>query len=208
MFYKPGEPHGLPHNPLISCVVPRPIGWISTLDTQGVSNLAPFSLFNLVRYDPPVVMFSANGRHGDGGIKDSVVNARTTGEFVYNMATWDARQACNESSASFDRGVSEFEALNVETLPSKLVRPRRVKNSPVQFECKTSLVIELPSSGPASAPNTIVFGDVVGIHIADWALKDGIIDIPAIRPLARMGYLDFTSVDSVFPMPPIGAAKV
>jgi flavin reductase (DIM6/NTAB) family NADH-FMN oxidoreductase RutF len=208
MFYKPGEPHGLRHNPLISCVVPRPIGWISTVDTQGVSNLAPYSLFNLVRYDPPVVMFSANGRHGDGGIKDSVVNARTTAEFVYNTATWDLRHACNESSAAFDRGVSEFEALNVETLPSNLVRPKRVKSSPVQFECETSLVIELPSKAPNAAPNTIVFGDVVDIHIADWALKDGMIDIPSVRPLACMGYLDFTSVDSIFSMPRVGVAKL
>lgn len=207
MFYQPGEPHGLPHNPLISCVVPRPIGWISTVDSQGCSNLAPYSLFNLVRYDPPVVMFSANGSHRDGGMKDSVANARATGEFVYNMATWALKDVCNDSSGPFGRGESEVEALDIEMLPSRIVRPQRVKASPVQFECRTSVVMELPRAG-AGAPNTIVFGDVVGIHIADWALKDGLIDIPSVRPLARMGYQDFASIDAVFGMPPVGAAKL
>jgi flavin reductase (DIM6/NTAB) family NADH-FMN oxidoreductase RutF len=208
MFYKATEPHGLPRNPLISCVVPRPIGWISTVDAEGRVNLAPYSLFNLVRYDPPAVMFAANGPHADGGLKDSVANARLSGEFVYNMATWELREACNESSASFGRGVSESQSLGIDMMASRLVRPPRVAASPVQFECRTSLVIELPrprSDGPC---NTLVFGDVVGIHIADWALKDGIIDIAAIRPLARMGYLDFATVDSIFPLPPVGAARL
>lgn len=205
MFYRPGEAHGLPHNPLISCVVPRPIGWISTLDTEGRSNLAPFSLFNLVRYEPAVVMFSANGHHIDGGRKDSVVNARDTGEFVYNMATWELRSACNESSANLDRGHSEAQHLELEMVPSTIVGPPRVMRSPVQFECRTSLVMELPTKR-GEAWNTLVFGDVVGVHIADWALTDGLIDIEKIKPLARMGYLDFAVIDDVFPMPRVGVA--
>lgn len=207
MFYKPGEDHGLPRNPLISCVVPRPIGWISTVDLAGQPNLAPFSLFNLVRYDPPAVMFSANGIHKDGGNKDSVRNARETGEFVYNMATWELRDECNRSSEQLDRGISEFDFVGLETLPSVVVKVPRVARSPIQFECRTSLIIELPSTR-GSVPNAIVFGDVVGIHIADWALKDGYIDVPAIRPLSRLGYLDFARTDAVFAMPQMGVAKL
>lgn len=203
MFYKPEDGHGLPRNPLVSCVVPRPIGWISTLDVDGKPNLAPYSMFNLVRYDPPAVMFSANGAHRDGGLKDTVVNARATGEFVYNMATWELRDQCNDSSTFFDRGVNEFDATGLATLPSRMVKPPRVERSPVQFECRVSLIINLPGA----ENNSIVFGDVVGIHIADWALKDGLVDIESIRPLARMGYLDFTSVENVFPMPQVGVAK-
>lgn len=206
MFYLPHESHGLPHNPLISCVVPRPIGWISTLNVTGQPNLAPFSLFNLVRYDPVVVMFSANGSHADGGRKDSVVNAQTTGEFVYNMATWELRDFCNDSSANLGRGESEADHLKLEMVPSKLVSAPRVARSPIQFECRTSFVIELPTK-LGEDTNTIVFGDVVGIHIADWALTDGIIDIQKIKPLARMGYLDFAVVDTTFSMPRVGVAK-
>ncbi len=203
MFYTPDQGHGLPHNPLIACVAPRPIGWISTLDTEGRANLAPFSLFNLVRYDPPTVMFSANGPHAQGGFKDTPINAMATGEFVYNMATYDLRDACNFSSTGFDRDVDEFEAAGLEKAKSTIVAPPRVAQSPVQFECRTSLQVSLPGGGP----NAVIFGDVVGIHIADWALKDGMLDTPLIKPLARMGYLDFATIRETFPMPPIGAAK-
>lgn len=200
MFYEPRNGHGLPHNPLISCVIPRPIGWISTLDRDGCVNLAPYSLFNLVRYEPPVVMFCANGPHRDGGEKDNAFNARETGEFVFNMATWELRDEVNQSSAMVGRGVDEMQMVGLETAPSRLVKPPRVARSPIQFECRTSLTVELPR-GPGDPRNTVVFGDVVGIHIADWALTDGIIDVQRIRPLARLGYLDFTSVTEVFAMP-------
>src|SRR3954464_12173699 len=89
MYYETDKnDHGLRYNPLKACVVPRPIGWITTIDAAGKVNLAPFSFFNLLSYDPPFVLFSAGVHEGDGGEKDSVRNAKTTGEFVYNMATW------------------------------------------------------------------------------------------------------------------------
>ncbi|MFC3229889.1 flavin reductase family protein [Marinibaculum pumilum] len=203
MFYIPGEPHGLPHDPLIACVVPRPIGWISTIDRNGNANLAPFSLFNLVRYDPPAVMFCANGPHLDGGPKDSARNAVETGEFVYNMATHAMRDPCNESSAFLDRGVDEFGHAGLTKLPSRLVRPPRVAGSPVQFECRTVLQVSLPG-GPS---NAVIFGSVVGVHIADDALTDGLLDYDRILPLARMGYLDFAVSRPAFPMPRIGSAR-
>ena len=109
MFYEPKDGHGLPRNPLNACVVPRPIAWISTLSEDGIANLAPFSHSNLVSIVPPMVMFSGSGRHKDGDIKDSVLNAELTGEFVYNMATWDTREAMNLSSGYVERTSDEFE---------------------------------------------------------------------------------------------------
>lgn len=196
MFYTPDSHHGLPHNPFISCVVPRPIGWISTVSRAGEVNLAPYSLFNIVRYEPPTVMFAANGPHKDGGVKDSASNAIETGEFVYNMATWDLRDQVNNSSGAYDREVNEFEQVGLDAVKSEIVKPPRVAQSPVQFECRTTKVVALSEDGG----NTIVFGNVVGIHIADWALKDGMLNIPDVKPLARMGYMDFTAVSEVFSM--------
>ena len=115
MFWNTDQPHGLPHNPFKSCVVPRPIGWISTLDAHGVANLAPYSFFNGVAGDPPMVMFASGGRRD--GQKDSISNAEATGEFVCSMVSWDLRQQMNTSSASVGAEVDEFQlaGLDVET---------------------------------------------------------------------------------------------
>ena len=203
MFYVPGDKHGLPHDPLIACIVPRPIGWISTINNEGRANLAPFSLFNLVRYSPPAVMFAANGPHADGGLKDTVRNAVATGEFVYNMATYAQREACNISSTSLEHGIDEFDYAGLYKAPSHFVRPPRVVGSPIQFECRTIGEMALPGD----IPNTIVFGEVIGVHIDDAALTDGLVDYDRIQPLARMGYLDFAIPQATFPMPRIGVAK-
>ena len=110
MFFASGTPHGLRHNPFNAIVVPRPIGWISTVDATGNANLAPYSFFNAVAYTPPQVIFSATGNHAtDGGFKDSVANVEATGEFVVNLATWDLREAMNRSAAPAPHGVDEFE---------------------------------------------------------------------------------------------------
>ena len=122
MFYKTDEPHGLPHDPLKSCVVPRPIGWISSLAADGTVNLAPFSFFNLLCSEPPMVMFAANGKHPHGH-KDSIVNVEATGEFVCSMATWDLRQHVKETSAPVLPDTNEFELAGLETEPSELVKP-------------------------------------------------------------------------------------
>ena len=126
MFYEPKDGHGLPHNPINACVVPRPIGWITTVSTEGHVNLAPFSFFNLLQYVPVRVMFSVNGPHKDGGIKDSPTNAEETGEFVYNMATYDMREQVNKSAAHVGRDVDEMELVGLEKLPSRMVKPPRV----------------------------------------------------------------------------------
>ncbi len=202
MFYEAdANDHGLPYNPIKACVVPRPIGWISTMSASGVVNLAPFSFFNLLSYDPAYVTFSAGGHTDDGGVKDSVVNAEATGEFVYNMATWAQRLQMNETALITERGADEMASAGLVGLASRMVRPPRVKGSPVHFECVHHQTVSLPGRSPENS-HLLVIGRVVGIHIDDDALTaDGLIDVLKIRPIARLGYMDYTSVESVFSMP-------
>jgi flavin reductase (DIM6/NTAB) family NADH-FMN oxidoreductase RutF len=200
MYYEPGvTPHGLSHDPFKSCVVPRPIGWISTVDRQGRHNLAPYSQFQNVTFNPPIVMFSAN-QNTTGQRKDSVRNAEETGEFVWNMATYDLREAVNKSAEELPHGVDEFEHAGLVKLPSRKVKPMRVSGSPIQFECvylNTLRFAGVPPMGTAD----VVFGRVVAIHIDDQVIDgNGIIDVLKIKPLARMGYYDYTCVDNRFEM--------
>jgi flavin reductase (DIM6/NTAB) family NADH-FMN oxidoreductase RutF len=200
MFYDPErDDHGLAYNPFKSCVVPRPIGWISTISKDGIHNLAPFSQFQNLTFDPPYVMFAANHNTLERR-KDSVVNAEETREFVYNMATYDLREAVNRSAAEVPPEVDEFDLAGVTKAPSMKVRPCRVVESPVQFECQYYQTIRLPSNKPMGTVH-IVIGRVVLIHIKDEVIThDGHLDILKIRPLARLGYYDYTTVDSLFEM--------
>jgi flavin reductase (DIM6/NTAB) family NADH-FMN oxidoreductase RutF len=204
MHYDPDlENHGLPHSPFKSCCVPRPIGWISTVSVDGIANLAPFSQFQNVTYDPPIVLISANQRT-IGRRKDTVVNIEATGEFVWNMATYDLREAVNRTSQEFPPEVDEFEAAGLEKLPSLVVQPPRVAASPVHFECRHLQTVRIPGNGHMGSAD-IVIGRVVKIHIADDALTtDGRLDIARIKPLARLGYFDYTYVDKTFTMLPPG----
>ncbi|HUJ90988.1 MAG TPA: flavin reductase family protein, partial [Syntrophorhabdales bacterium] len=189
----------LSHSPFKSCVVPRPIGWISTLSPEGIHNLAPYSQFQNLNFDPPYVMFSA-GQNTLGGRKDTVVNIEATGEFVYNMATYDLRDAVNRSAAEVPPDVDEFTLAGVTKAPSVRVRPCRVAESPVQFECRYFQTIRLPGNGLKGTID-VVIGRVVIVHIKDDVIRpDGRIDIIKIRPLARLGYYDYTSVESIFEM--------
>ena len=136
MFYEPGKSkHGLPHDPFKSCVIPRPIGWISTLSKDGIANLAPYSQFQQLTFDPPYVMFAAN-QNTLAKRKDSVENAEQTGEFVWNMATYDLRDAVNKSGEEVGPEIDEFELAGVKKEPSSLIKSPRVKESPINFECK------------------------------------------------------------------------
>ncbi len=202
MFYEADKnDHGLPYNPIKACVVPRPIGWISTISAAGEVNLAPFSFFNVLGYSPAYVAFSAGGHTDDGGIKDSVVNAEATGEFVYNMATWAQRLQMTETALITDRGTDEMAAAGLDGLASRLVRPPRVKGSPVHFECVHHQTVVLPERSPGKNHHMVI-GRVVGVHIDDEVLTaDGLVDVLKIRPIARLGYKDYTSVESVFSMP-------
>ena len=200
MFYEPVKNnHGLAHDPFKSCVVPRPIGWISTLGADGVHNLAPFSQFQNLTFDPPYVMFAAN-QTTDGRRKDSVVNAEQSGEFVYNMATYDLREAMNLSAQQVPPEVDEFELAGVTKAPSKLVKPPRVAESPINFECRYHQTIRLPGNSMLGTVD-IVIGQVIGIHIKDEFIQpDGKLNILKIRPIARLGYYDYTSIESIFEM--------
>ncbi|MCY4099006.1 MAG: flavin reductase family protein [Rhodospirillales bacterium] len=197
MFYRTDvNDHGLPHDPFKACVVPRPIGWISTMSPAGVHNLAPYSFFNGVATAPPMVMFASNGRQPHGA-KDSLANVEETGEFVANLATWDLREAMNRSSAPLGPDVDEFAFAGLEALPAKLVRPARVAGAPVHLECVHHRTVDLPSNEPEGR-NAIVIGQVVGVHIEDGLISDGILDLSRVQPLARLGYFDYTVVNEMF----------
>ena len=199
MFYRTDQPHGLPHSPFNAIVVPRPIGWISSLDAEGRVNLAPFSFFNAVAYTPPQVMFSSSGRHEQGGPKDSVANIEETGEFVVNLATWDLRKQMNATSIAAPHGIDEFELAGLSKAKSELVAPPRVAESPVHLECRYVQSVRLLSRDPTNTP-VVVFGEVLGIHIDDAMLTDGLVDMAKLQPIGRLGYMDYVKVTEVFTM--------
>lgn len=191
---------GLCHNPITSLVVPRPIGWISTISRAGVANLAPFSFFNIVAQKPMMLMFCANASHIEGGDKDSLRNARETGEFVFNLATWDLRNEMNKSSAPAPRGIDEFDAVGLTRSPCHLVKAPRVAESPVSLECKVVKIVDLPEDSEGEARNTATFGRVVGIHVDRRLIVDGVLEITKAKPLTRLGYLDYATIGETFSM--------
>ena len=198
MFWKTSEPHGLPRNPFKSCVIPRPIGWISTISKNSILNLAPYSFFNGISDDPPMVMFSSGGPGFDSedNEKDTITNAEETGEFVCAMVSQELTAAMNQSSASVSAGVDEFNLAGLETAPSELVKPPRIKTAPIHLECTYYDTIELPR-GSTGRGNRVCMGNVIGVHISDTVMKDGFIDVMAFKPMARLGYMDYTKVDNV-----------
>lgn len=199
MFYPTSQPHGLKHNPFNALIVPRPIGWISSLDTQGRGNLAPYSFFNGVSYVPPQVMFSATSPHPQGGgHKDSVRNILETGEFVHSMATWPLRDAVNKTSVPAPHGVDEFDVAGLTRAPSELVAPPRVAESPIHLECKLVTSVDLPAADGGS--NTVIFGEVIGVHIDDSVIVDGMVDLTRADPISRLGYRDYARLADIFAM--------
>ena len=193
MFYEAtGNQHGLKHDPLKALIVPRPIGWISTVSREGAVNLAPYSFFNAVADDPPVVMFSSAGR------KDSQRNAETTGEFVCNLATWDLREAMVATSAGVDPEVDEAALAGLDMAPSRLVAPPRVAASPVHLECVYLETVKIKRRDGSAHFYEMVLGEIVGIHIDDRFIRDGRVDVAAMKPIARLGYQDYAVVDALF----------
>lgn len=198
MFYEPGlTASGLPYNPFKSCCVPRPIGWISTVSPQGVHNLAPYSQFQNLTWDPPTVTVAVNCRP-DGSMKDTAANALATGEFVWSMATYDLRQWVVSSAQAFGPEVDEFSQLGIPTVASQRVKPLRVAASPVHFECRLRQSLYIPANTP-EASTYLLIGEVIGVHIQEDVIDaDGVLDILKIKPLARVGYLDYVTVESKF----------
>ena len=195
MYYDPRRGHGLPHSPITALVVPRPIGWISTISRAGVVNLAPYSFFNVVSGHPPFVMFASKPR------KDSQRNAEETGEFVASLASYELKDAMNASSAPFAAGESEPERIGLQMAPSRRVKPPRVAQSPSALECRYFRTVELHGSDGRRNRSSVVIGEVVGIYIDDRVIVDGMVDITRMRPVARLGYLDYCVVDEFFTMP-------
>jgi len=201
MFYETiKNNHGLPHNPFKALIVPRPIGWISSQDKAGNINLAPYSYFNALSDNPPMIMFSTTNSRLDQTIKDSLHNVEEQGEFVVNMATYELRDAVNLSSASLPRHENEFLFAQLEVLPSVLIKPPRVKGSPVHLECIYHQSIQLPTNSSGDT-NRVVIGKVIGVHIDDTLLVNGKIDLSKVKPIARLGYMEYAVVDNIFTMP-------
>jgi flavin reductase (DIM6/NTAB) family NADH-FMN oxidoreductase RutF len=189
MFYDAvRNEHGLKHDPFKALVAPRPIGWISTIGTNGVRNLAPYSFFAAVAEKPAYVLFSASGA------KDSRRNAEETGEFTCSIATKELARQMKTTSSVVPPDTDEFVLAGLEAVPSSFVRPPRVKGSPAALECKYWRTVELPHHDGEGKVHAVVFGLVVGIYIDDQFIKDGIVDTLAMQPLARLGYRDYISL--------------
>ena len=190
------KPPGFRHSLYNALVVPRPIGWISTISADGVVNLAPYSFSNMVAGDPPAFMYCANGEHGEGGPKDSLHNIGEVPEFVFNLCSYELREQMNATSATSARSVDEMAAAGLTAAPAVRVRPPRVAAAPLALECEVVRVVPLPSS--EMTRNTMVIGRVVEVHIDDAVIVDGIVDVRRIRPLARLGYQDYAVIDEPF----------
>ncbi len=196
-FYQPALGHGLPHDPFNAILGPRPIGWISTLSSDGVRNLAPYSFFNAFNYTPPLIGFSSQGR------KDTLRNIEQTGEFVWNLATRPLAEAMNLSCAAAPPEVDEFALAGLTPQASTLLQVPRVAESPVAFECRCSQIIRLKNAAQQDTDGWLVLGEVVGVHIARRMLKDGVYDTAASQTILRGGgpadYFEITP-DSLFRM--------
>ncbi|KAL4732952.1 hypothetical protein BDV11DRAFT_210589 [Aspergillus similis] len=202
MFYKPGvTDHGLPHDPFKACVIPRPIGWISTKSPgpSGSTNLAPYSQFNNLTFDPPYVMFSSN-QTPTNERKDTVRNVESTGQFVWNLATYPLREAVNITAEQVPYGIDEFERAGLSKEDASLVDVPMVKESPVKFECVYHSTIRLPGNPPMGTVD-IIIGRVVGVHIADGVINEkGLLDVSRTQPIARCGYYQYAVIRETFDM--------
>ncbi|WP_438442066.1 flavin reductase family protein [Kluyvera georgiana] len=180
-FYQPSQGHGLPHDPLNAIVGPRPIGWISSVDAEGRYNLAPYSFFNCFNYHPPIIGFASSGW------KDSVQNIVETKEFVWNLTTRSLAVAMNETSATLPHGDDEFTRAGLTAAPGRVVNVPRVAESPVNFECWLSQCIQLTGADGTAVDTWLVLGEVVGIHIDESLLENGIYQTARAQPVLRAG---------------------
>ena len=194
MFYEPAKGHGLPHDPFKAIVAPRPIGWISSINARGDVNLAPYSFFNALSTHPHLVMFSSEGE------KDSVVFARESGEFVVNLVGQALVEQMNASAVDAPRGVSEFDYAGLTPALSRMVRPPRVEGALAALECKVTEILEPKGLDGKTGERFVVFGEVVGIHIDEAVMTDGLFDIVKAGTVARLGYMDYAAVTETFQM--------
>ncbi|KAL4863542.1 hypothetical protein BDV12DRAFT_202016 [Aspergillus spectabilis] len=189
-----------------SCVVPRPIGWISTRSPSGIDNLAPYSQFTNLTFDPPYVMFSSN-QTSSSNRKDTVINAESTGHFIWNIATYPLRHAVNITAEQVPYGVDEFTRAELTKEDAKLVNCAMVKESPVKFECVYHTAIRLPGNPPMGTVDVII-GRVVGVHVDEGVMTDGVLDVRKTEPIARCGYFQYAVVRETFKMVIPGSGDV
>jgi flavin reductase (DIM6/NTAB) family NADH-FMN oxidoreductase RutF len=183
----------------ISVVTPRPIAWVSTLSVEGARNLAPFSFFNMVSCNPPVLIFCP-ARLRDGRKKDTLVNVEAAGEFVVNLVTEDVVERMHQTSAPYPPGVDEFEAAGLTPMLSTRVKAPRVAESAASLECALERIIEY---GDHPGAGCVVFGKVLAVHINDEALGvDGLCDQRKLRTIGRLGGNGYTRATDVFDLPP------
>ncbi|MDP3898127.1 MAG: flavin reductase family protein [Mesorhizobium sp.] len=194
MFYEPSKGHGLTHDPAKAIVSPRPIGWISTRGASGALNLAPYSFFNMLSSHPLLVWFSSEGE------KDSVTFARESGEFVVNLVGRDLAARMNASAVDAPRGTSEFDYAGLTPEPSRLVAAPRVREAHASLECKVTEIARPKGLDGRMSSSTVVTGEVVGVHIDEAVLTDGLFDVVKAGNVARLGYMDYLTVDEVFAM--------
>jgi len=193
MFYDAvANTHGLKHDPMKALVAPRPIGWISSLDKDGRANLAPYSFFNLLATTPTLVGFSS------GNIKDSQNNIQATGDFVCNIASAHLIDQVNASAAPVPAGDDEFEIAGLGKADSQLVAAPRVAEALVHLECRYVQSVPLLTD---PMPWTLIIGRVVGVHIDDSLIENGMVDVQKINPLSRLGYLDYGVLGEVVAKP-------
>ena len=193
MFYNPEIGHNLPHDPFKAIVSPRPIGWISTTDKEKNVNLAPYSFFNAIADNPPMIMFSITGQKKDISSKDTLQNIIDTKCFVVNVVSKELLLQMNKTSGNYPKNIDEFILAKLKKSNCVHIDVPRVKKSPASLECTLYKILKLPGLS-----NNMVLGKVIGVHINDNILKNGIFDILAYDPIARLGYKDYTYVSSKF----------
>ncbi|WP_457582978.1 flavin reductase family protein [Ensifer canadensis] len=195
MFYDTAaNRHGLPHDPFKAIVSPRPIGWIGTCATDGSLNVAPYSFFNAISDRPKLVMFSSSG------YKDSVRNIEATGEFTASFASRHLSEAVNKTSIAAPHGESEFTIAGLTPVEGTLVKAPFVGEAYAALECRMTEMFQPKGLDGEPSDNYVVIGQVVGIHIRDEAIRDGRFDMATVRPLARLGYMDYCDGGDVFQM--------
>ena len=193
MFYNPEIGHNLPHDPFKAIVSPRPIGWISTTDKEKNVNLAPYSFFNAIADNPPMIMFSITGQKKNISSKDTLQNIIETKCFVVNVVSKDLLHQMNQTSGNYPKNTDEFILAKLEKSNCIKIDVPRVKKSPASLECTLYKILKLPGFS-----NNMVIGKVVGVHINEKILKNGFFDILTYDPIARLGYKDYACINSKF----------
>ena len=180
---------------LTGVVVPRPIAFVSTISNSGNINLSPYSFFNAVSYDPPLIIFSSSKFTSDGKLKDSLSNIEQNGEFVVNIVNENIVEAMNKTAAEYPENVNEFDIANLTQIDSDLVKPPRLRESPVNMECKLERIITL---GTEAHPQGLVIGEIIQLHIDDEIISGHRINHEKLKPVGRLAGNMYTHTNDVF----------